>query len=82
MQRLQEPGWAAGHFTALDIDDRGGKMPQFLGLLSCGLWPKLHQLLLPFSEAYLSFEEASASLKRALNAQHGVRAPLGLKPTI
>lgn len=57
-------------------------MPQFLGLLSCGLWPKLHQLLLPFSEAYLSFEEALASLKRALNPQHGVRAPLGLKPTI
>ena len=57
-------------------------MPQFLGLLSCGLWPELHQLLLPFSEAYLSFEEASASLKRALNPQHGVRAPLGLKPTI
>lgn len=45
---------AAGHFSALDIDDRGGKTT-IPGLLSCGLQPKLHQLLLPFSESYLSF---------------------------
>lgn len=31
-----EPDWAACHFSALDIDDRGGKTT-ILGLLSCGL---------------------------------------------
>lgn len=31
-----EPDWAACHFSALDIDDRGGKTT-IPGLLSCGL---------------------------------------------
>lgn len=56
-----EPGWAACHLSALDIDDRGEK-PQSRAAVLCTV-PKLHQLPLPFSESYHLLESISGSLE-------------------